>query len=384
VGLVDKLFRSKKKTKQPLEIKGGLPKFEAPPMIRQAADKKPPQPQTQDLDIDLSMIEEGEKSAAAQQAEGQKPPQPAPKPAEKASARPAPEKARAPQAGPRPAEAKAKQAPAQPRAAAPSAGPEGRTVSMGKRRGGYIRRRTSETGRLIGNLLVANDSITEKQLANALSQQQKSGGLVGQILVEQGACTKAHVANALNKQRTITTVDLEQAKFDQAALNSMTRSECVRLRSIPFEKIGRLICLAMSNVLDGSAKAELREITRAKIKTFDAAWPAILAAIEKNYPEEQPEEEPQEKEAGAEAAELDLGGEEPSELEIELPEEAATRSETAPKEAPQAPRHLVAVPVSREYWARAAAKGVGMRARWLAECAGQVPLPAQPAGQGVR
>jgi hypothetical protein len=47
----------------------------------------------------------------------------------------------------------------------------------------------------------------------------------------------------------------------------------------------------MCNVLDSSAKSEVRDFTQAKLKIFDASWAEIQVAIEEQYSEK--EEEPE-------------------------------------------------------------------------------------------
>ena len=176
------------------------------------------------------------------------------------------------------------------------------------------RKRASMKGKQLGALLLKNESVTEAQLEAALAHQQEKGGLLGQILIRADACKKADIGTVLKKQRTITTVLLPGVAFDAEALELLPRDFCIKHRLIPFEKIGSHLCLAMANVLDTQAKNDIKEMTKLQLKTFDAGWHDIEAAIKEHMGE-----------AGPAAAGTEPAVSEPEEtvedLVIELPEE---------------------------------------------------------------
>ncbi len=143
------------------------------------------------------------------------------------------------------------------------------------------RKRASMKGKQIGQLLVKAEAITEDHLNRALDVQEKEGGMLGQIMVRLEICTRADVGSALRKQRTITTVELANVTFDPEATGLLEKDFCVQNRLIPFEKIGNQLCVAMANVLDTQAKNDIKEKTQLQLKAFDAAWPDIQSAIDR-------------------------------------------------------------------------------------------------------
>jgi hypothetical protein len=224
------------------------------------------------------------------------------------------------------------------------------------------------------------------------------------------ACQPGNVGSALNKQRTITTVEPAQIEFDQDALDMVSRDFCIQNRLIPFEKIGPMLCVAMSNVLDSNARDKIKEKSQAKIKRFDAAWPEIEAAISEHYDAgpAAPEEDEELAGSGAAAAEstgldeealeeipvIDLG-----EDEAGTPEPAEPVVEEAPQESAAAPRAREpaaaplasgdeegpqpAIPVDEGFFRRVTRNGeLSLSRRWLAERAAVEPLPAEPYAGG--
>ncbi len=152
------------------------------------------------------------------------------------------------------------------------------------------RKRTSTKSRQLGQLLLKHESIQQRHLDEALDEQQRNGGLLGQILVRLGHCEKADIGRALARQRTITTIDLDDVAFEKEALAMLPRELCAEQRVLPFEKMGNLLCVAMTNVLDATTKTRIRETAKMQVKTFDAAWDQILEHIEKEYPAAAPAE----------------------------------------------------------------------------------------------
>lgn len=143
------------------------------------------------------------------------------------------------------------------------------------------RKRASMKGKQIGQLLVKSEALTDENLNRALDLQAKEGGMLGQILVKMELCTRADIGSALRKQRTITTVELKNVDFDPEATGLLEKDFCAQNRLIPFEKIGNQLCVAMANVLDTQAKNDIKEKTQLQLKAFDASWPEIQEAIER-------------------------------------------------------------------------------------------------------
>ncbi|MBN1257743.1 MAG: hypothetical protein JXA52_08570 [Planctomycetes bacterium] len=250
------------------------------------------------------------------------------------------------------------------------------------------RKRASIARRLIGNLLLAAEAIDKRQLKAALNQKEEKGGLVGQILLDLEACSLKDLEAALNKQRTITTVDITQIRFDKEALSLSTREICVKHCLIPFQMIGKMLCVAMNNVLDSEAKEEIREYAqthmkanskteeRFRLKLFDAAWQQINEAIESHYP------------ANGDNADLsmppgarDITLQEMPQVEtrevdikIDLPEEEFVDK---PPVKPAAPPS--AIPVSEEFFKSAQeGKNGAVSESWQAERSADSPVPAEP------
>jgi hypothetical protein len=58
---------------------------------------------------------------------------------------------------------------------------------------------------------------------------------------------------------------------------------CREQRLIPFERLGKLLCVAMANCLNRKAINEIEELTKHKVKPFNCTWIEIRDAIDRVY-----------------------------------------------------------------------------------------------------
>jgi hypothetical protein len=345
MGLFDKLFSGKEEENKGADKKKGPRLFTSPQQAQSAGAAPPAQaPAPGGTRPSGKRAAAGGTSAAPKPAPGKEPAK-AP-PAKTASSPAGKTKAPAPKPAPKPASdatetvapsgdtvnmprAKRTTPPQSPPVKHPAGvtePPHARSVSSRR----SWRKRTSTKSRQLGQLLLRLETIQQKHLDEALDEQQRSGGLLGQILVRLGHCDKADVGRALARQRTITTIDLDDVVFEKEALAMLPRELCEEQRVIPFEKMGNLLCVAMTNVLDATTKTRVRETAKMQIKTFDAAWDQILEQIRKQYPEEAAPSAPAAPAAAAPSAPAPAGAEEApagkeeeatEDFVIELPEE---------------------------------------------------------------
>lgn len=137
----------------------------------------------------------------------------------------------------------------------------------------------SGRGTPLGELLIEAGAIGPEQLAKALAEQNQNYDLLGRILVRQGACGSGDVLAALQKQYRITTVDIARVALDPAALEGVDKDTCEKGRLIPFDLIGSTLCIAMVNVLNRKAVAQIEDATGNKAKAFNATWVDIRKVI---------------------------------------------------------------------------------------------------------
>jgi hypothetical protein len=153
----------------------------------------------------------------------------------------------------------------------------------------------------LGQLLLENGDIQTEHLAKALKMQDQQGGLVGQILRANGACDENAVAAALLKQVQVTDIPCDEVPIAGDVADLIPRDICETDRLCPFERLGNLLCVVMTNPLNRKAINTIEDTTRLKVKPFKAIWPKIKELIERGY---QAGQEPAAEDAGAAGGEV--------------------------------------------------------------------------------
>ncbi|MHC4200586.1 MAG: GspE/PulE/PilB domain-containing protein [Planctomycetota bacterium] len=136
----------------------------------------------------------------------------------------------------------------------------------------------------IGQLLIEAAAINTEQLTKALETQRERGGLVGRILVPMGACGPADISAAVRRQMRYTMLDPSAIALQEEAVALLNAGLCRRWRLVPFELLpGKLLCVAMANVLSVRAQRAVEEQSGCTVRKFTASVESISAAIDRTY-----------------------------------------------------------------------------------------------------
>ncbi len=136
----------------------------------------------------------------------------------------------------------------------------------------------------LGEILIQAEAVNTEQLTRALKIQDKGGkGLVGQILVSMGACQPTQIAQGLGRQFRISTIELDRVEIAPEIAALIPEDTCRQHRLVPFEKLGKMLCVAMANCLNRKAINQVEESTKFKVKPFNCSWIEIRNTIDAVY-----------------------------------------------------------------------------------------------------
>ena len=119
----------------------------------------------------------------------------------------------------------------------------------------------------IGDILLQDGIIDEKQLFNALQKQRNTGQRIGDILVNEGAITETRLAEALSVQLELPLVTLTRYQPMRDAVKSVPRGVAERLKLVPLSFADKdTLLVAMADPLDILAQDEIKTITGRDLK----------------------------------------------------------------------------------------------------------------------
>ena len=117
----------------------------------------------------------------------------------------------------------------------------------------------------IGEVLVQQGTISERQLRQALEMQQQSGKKIGRVLVDIGLVTEEVLADAMARQLNIRFVDLRTFPFRTELLRLLPEAAARRFRALVLEEAGKTLLVAMGDPTDLFAFDEVTRLLKRPI-----------------------------------------------------------------------------------------------------------------------
>ena len=131
--------------------------------------------------------------------------------------------------------------------------------------------------RVLGQVLLAANHITQEQLTNALREQRTTRERLGDILVRHGVAPRC-IAQALAHQLRLTYMD-PPLQPDSAAIQLIDQATATRLRVVPLSVREKYLRVAMVDPLDIAAVDDLQFRTGKRIEPVVAEPAAVESAL---------------------------------------------------------------------------------------------------------
>ncbi len=135
----------------------------------------------------------------------------------------------------------------------------------------------------IGELLVENGLVTERQLARASDQAAKAGESVQKILVNMGFVSDKDITEMVGMQLGVPFVDLDTVDIDPELVHTVPDNLATRYNVIPIELVDNKLKLAMVDPQNVLALDDISLITGFDIEPVIATEDSIAKAIGRQY-----------------------------------------------------------------------------------------------------
>jgi type IV pilus assembly protein PilB len=139
----------------------------------------------------------------------------------------------------------------------------------------------------LGQILLKANLISRKQLEDALKESLEKDEPLGEVLVKNGAITERDLAEALAKQKNLPFIDLKNYPIETQAAALIPRKLAMKYNVIPISLDEENLLVAVSNPLDVISLDNLQMITGLNIVPVVAEASSIREAIERYLPSEE-------------------------------------------------------------------------------------------------
>ena len=142
----------------------------------------------------------------------------------------------------------------------------------------------------LGDILISEGIITEKQLEESISLQAKEGGKLGEVLIRLGYVSDEQMVIALSKQLAIPYISLASGKLiptaDQNLETLLPHDFAIRSIVLPLSRNLNSLTVVMFDPLDLILIDNLKKITGCEINPVVSTKSNILKAIQNFYGKE--------------------------------------------------------------------------------------------------
>jgi hypothetical protein len=136
----------------------------------------------------------------------------------------------------------------------------------------------------LGEILVKNGSITEAQLAVALTEQARLKLPIGQTLLSLQFVTDEAMRQALGAQLNVPYIDLDRVVIDRSLADRVDRDFAKRHLLMPVAQIGPTLTVAMDDPTAAAVVEELAQKTGFTINVVTSSGEAIRRARARRPP----------------------------------------------------------------------------------------------------
>lgn len=135
----------------------------------------------------------------------------------------------------------------------------------------------------LGAILVSKDIITQQQLDQALSEQERTGQHLGDILLTYGTLTEDQLGEALQQQTGVPYVNLSRVTIPPQIARMLPEDVVRQFACIPVKLEDEWLYVAMSPPFKLRKMEELRLLTGMRLRPLIATRREILRAINEHF-----------------------------------------------------------------------------------------------------
>jgi type IV pilus assembly protein PilB len=143
--------------------------------------------------------------------------------------------------------------------------------------------RGSQKGPALGEILVERKTLTEEQLREAMTRQQRSRKRLGEILMDLGFASPDAVLDGLSAQLGVPPTRVNSYTVTPEALTCLSEKVARKYTAVPLLKVGSTLVVATANPRDLQALDDLRFAAGCEVQTMIALESEIQQALAAFY-----------------------------------------------------------------------------------------------------
>jgi hypothetical protein len=136
----------------------------------------------------------------------------------------------------------------------------------------------------LGSILMADGLVTPEQVTEALEIQKDTGRMLGQVLVALGYITEYDLAKSLATQFQFPYINPSFYAVDRSVVELLPAEMLYKYVFIPMDKFGNQLIVAMAGLLNEDVVQEIKKKTGCDIRVYISTARDVRAVLEKEVP----------------------------------------------------------------------------------------------------
>lgn len=139
------------------------------------------------------------------------------------------------------------------------------------------------TKKRLGEILASEGLLTEEQINEALKVQKQTDELLGEVLVRLGYVTEMDIARTIATQFGLPYINATNYTITREALNGLPIRELIKHQMVPLDRIGDVLILAVSGVLNEQMFERLEKETGCQVHLFVSTVSQVNEVIKTHF-----------------------------------------------------------------------------------------------------
>lgn len=140
------------------------------------------------------------------------------------------------------------------------------------------------TKKRLGEILVSEGLVNDEQIQEALKKQSESGELLGEILVRLGYVTEGDIARTIATQFSLPYIDASRYNIGKEIVDLLPIESLMENQFVALDRIGKTLIIAVSGLLNEKVFEELERKTGCQIQLYVSTAAQVAKAVKQYWP----------------------------------------------------------------------------------------------------
>jgi type IV pilus assembly protein PilB len=139
------------------------------------------------------------------------------------------------------------------------------------------------TRKRLGELLLQEGLINEKQLDTGLEEQKQTGELIGEILVRKGYVTESDIARTISTQFSVPYLSVSRYYIAPEMLSLFSLQELERNLFVPIDRFGDVVTIVVAGLLDQEVLDTIERQVKGTLQVYVGTVTEVKSVIKDKF-----------------------------------------------------------------------------------------------------